>query len=218
MNTANATAVAPEVGDDEQDGEPSHRFSRAAVKHIVTTDEKGAILVYTVDPIRVVDDETGDVLRAHIDVPPVLDPLALPISIATQAALDGLAEGVANAGDAAYVKDPIRDHGAKFDNVTLDTAALQASLDEAAVPEAHEQDIGNGGKVRLGLGIAKAGPLFASRTVGIEGAGGTQGSSIIKADYTSLNGVAGVDAMITLLDDGKKKRNRRVNFFMALNL
>jgi len=112
-------------------------------------------------------------------------------------------------GAMVNVRDPARDHGAKFDYSAVSTVAVQASLDEAAATETHGQDVGNGNLVRLRTGICSVGPLFVSRRgVGIEGSGASPGASVLRADYSSLGGVAGPDdAMLTYRDDGKKKWN-----------
>lgn len=179
--------------------------------HLVTTDEKGAILVYTVDPIKVVDDESGDVLRNRIDVPPVLDPLELPISNATQAALndltqdlgalaaevDGLQGGTADPD----VVDPVRDFGAVFNGVAVVTAQLQAAVNAAKKAPPAGMLYGMGGAVRNQVGVGVSGPLFWSRWVSWYSSGAL-GSFVLRASYASLNGVPGVDALVTMLDDG----------------
>lgn len=109
--------------------------------------------------------------------------------------------GVWNRYDPPNIKDPVRDAGAVFDGVTLQTAKLQASLDAAKQLPPGAFTYGGGGTMRLQVGVALTGPLTCSRTVSILGAD-TLGGSVLRSDFTSRAGVPGEDALISMLDDG----------------
>lgn len=95
---------------------------------------------------------------------------------------------------------PVRDFNAKFDGVTLDTAAVQATW-TAAKKVLAGFNYGQGGLVRHTPGVALVGALSLSRWVSLS-CDGALGSHVLRADYSDRAGLPGEDAQITFLDDG----------------
>jgi hypothetical protein len=98
-------------------------------------------------------------------------------------------------------RDPTRDLGAPLDGSTLITTHLQASANAAKKAAVAGLGYGLGGEVRLQIGVGVTGPVGWSRWVSFYGSG-PLGGTILRSSYTSLGSTPGVDALITMLDDG----------------
>ena len=96
---------------------------------------------------------------------------------------------------------PGQDFGALLDGETLDTEALQSALTAAKSPEIGSFGYGYGGTVVVECGVMLTGPVTCSRSVSMEGSGAIASTTLL-ADYSSLEGVAGTDYLISMLTDG----------------
>lgn len=103
------------------------------------------------------------------------------------------------------VTDPTRDYGAPLDAETVITEELQNALNAAKKPLVAGFGYGSGGRTRLQVGVPRFGPVFCPRDVTLVGSGPLAGTTGL-ADYSSLEGVAGEDALISMLDDGTSQR------------
>lgn len=110
--------------------------------------------------------------------------------------------GTWNAEDPADIADPVREHGAVPDGVTYCTSQIAASLVDAKQAPPSGANIGQGGTMRLQVGIYRTGRQTPSRWVNVKGQGIAH--SVLQAGYADVL-VAGEDAVLEPLDDGTQQ-------------